>query len=164
MAIEKQGDFWFGDGPADTVSFLTKKADVSDWAFRNTPLKDLPHLPCAEVALAICACGNNVWHLQVDDEDHIRSRTCADCKRSQSFSPDEQSNLSTTDTFPSECECGNELMNIASGLVTADGLPAPYVIVAVRCTRCGHLEFYAVREMAHLPEPEQIDKRLWLAG
>jgi hypothetical protein len=164
MAVEVRNGFWFGTYPADAWLFLQDHLGRDQWAYTHSPLKS--HSGQGRwrygPSLATCACGSEVWRLEMDDTDHICKRVCAECLADSRFLPDrKECCLGKSLVFFTECECGNELVNVASGLFLPEDHQGSLALVSVRCTNDGGLECIAVREVETPSAPGPLEEWIW---
>jgi hypothetical protein len=157
MAVEQRNGFWWGTDSADACAFLERHLAQGEWAYTHSPLKEFVGVGkwISPPSTAACVCGSEVCRLEVDDTDRIGGYVCAACGTARRFVPDKKEFSVGRDwVFFSECECGSNLLNLASGMFKSSDQGVLLILVGLRCTNCGHLECFAVREAP--PEGEPI--------
>jgi hypothetical protein len=149
MAVEERNGFWWGTDSADACAFLERHLGQGQWAYMHSPLKEFAGEGkwISPPSTVTCDCASDVCRLEVDDTDRICRSVCATCDTARRFIPDKKECCVGREwMFFSECECGSNLLNIASGVFQAPEHRTPLILVSLRCANCGHLECFAVRE------------------
>ena len=153
VAIRKKSDypfeFYFGTEPADAATFLRDHLGGGGWTYQHSALASDPGSLRWLVGPSVkrCLCGGEVGHLLLDGADRLGAFECADCKRTEAFGPDMGTFGQGEPTFHAQCECFETLLTLADGVVTAERLPQPLILVSVLCAHCGFLECIAIREL-----------------
>jgi hypothetical protein len=143
MPLRQQGDYWYGDGPADVWEYFVQLT-------RGKPFVDeVTHWKQAR-----CSCGHLVFNLFVDEESQIADRVCAECGAEHRIlndpedvtgNPELDENIrrQAEECDPAEFLCICELDEFEVLGVTAPFPDRPgsakWFYLGVRCVGCGCL-------------------------
>jgi hypothetical protein len=138
VALRQQGQYWYGDGPADVWDYFV-------WWTRNSPE------PVKHWRQAVCKCGHTRFEVEFDEEEHYLLRRCTECHAEAVMFADEFADVPSAadaaepDPMPLECLCGRDEFEVVG--VTAPFMEAPnsakWFYLGLRCTHCGCLGCYA---------------------
>ena len=143
MALRQEGDYWYGDDPADVWDYFVQ------WT-RGKPFVD----EVTRWKQAVCGCGHLVFHLFIDEEEQTADRVCAECGAEHRilYDPedvtgdpaiDEHLRREAEECDPAEflCLCGLDEFEVFGVTAPFPDRPrsAKWFYLGVRCVGCGCL-------------------------
>lgn len=148
MALQRRGDYWFGDSASDIRALLTRHADVGD---KIEVVQD-----------AVCDCGGRVFSVQIDDEYQEAAWFCRACNAQYLFHTRRVDGYyggdPEADTECCNCSCterGGSYFEIAVGVTLYQGRQdVDWVFIACRCVACGLTGYLAEWHRIEFPHPE----------
>jgi hypothetical protein len=139
MALRKNGQYWYGDGPNDV------------WEYFVAWTKDSGE-PVKHWKQAVCRCKNKVFQVDFDEEPQYLERYCTKCERDVVMFADEFADVpdDPDEEEPNpdllECICGKdhfEVIGVTAPFTTdPDDNSARTFYLGLRCVACGCLGCY----------------------
>jgi hypothetical protein len=138
MALRQDGEYWYGDTPADV------------WDYFVMVTRDGGE-PVRHWRQAVCKCGCVVFKVSGDAEEQFYERFCTRCDIDVVLFADEFADLppdpeqEEPDPWPIECICGREEFEVV-GVTAPFGEHNPHsahtFYLGLRCVGCGCLGEY----------------------
>ena len=129
MALQKRGQYWYGDTQADI------RAELTRYGKRNGCIP-------SQFADAVCTCASNTFRLRLDDNEGAAVRVCSKCALVHPIG-DSDEYLAEADLEDRECVCGEDLFEITVGVALYDGSEdVKWLYLGCRCPACGLVGCY----------------------
>ena len=122
--LNRRGNQWYGDSPADIRDLIRRYSEANGY-------------PAEHYADPMCACGNRVFRLRVDDDEGAAVRVCTSCG---ALHPIGDSNDYLADAALEECECpcGQSSFELSVGVALYEGSrDVRWLYIGCRCPSCG---------------------------
>jgi hypothetical protein len=148
MALQRRGEYWYGDSPEDIRALLDRHVETGD--------------PIKVIRDVVCECGGTVFSIHLDDEYQEAAWFCRECDSQHLFHTrrvaDPYEGDPEADTECCNCPCttrGGSYFELAVGLSLYDGSDdVDWVFVACRCVACGLTGYLASWHRIEYPYPE----------
>jgi hypothetical protein len=129
MALEKRGEYRYGDGQADTREELARYGKLNGY-------------PTHHFADAVCICGGFTFHLQLDDTEGAAVRTCVGCEHVHPIG-DSSEYLADASLEECACPCGGDVFEITVAVSLYDASDdVRWLYLGCRCQACGLTAVY----------------------
>ena len=130
MALQKRGEWWYGDS----------HADIRDEILR---FSELVGYRAAHYADAVCTCGSKIFLLRLDENEGVASRACTLCNSEAHPIGDSADYLEDAEQSECACPCGKEEFEITIGVsLYADSEDVKWLYLGCRCSVCGLTAVY----------------------
>jgi hypothetical protein len=131
MALQKQGEFWYGDSGSDICELLARHYSQE--------------YPATEFAEAVCDCGRRVFTVQIDEDYPEAAWICKECDAQFLFHTTAEAGPyegdPEADAECCECPCtprGASYFEVTVGAALYEGSrDVRWVYIGCRCVACG---------------------------
>jgi hypothetical protein len=126
MSIDTSGKWWKGSTPEDIAEYLQALSSSS--------------YPTTEFRLSRCQCGGVVFRLEVERDEGVAKRTCADCGTEHLVCDSGENYDVDAKLKKFKCVCKATFANVGVGFSLFDkGEAVRRLWVGQRCVECGVL-------------------------
>jgi hypothetical protein len=126
MPIDTSGKWWTGSTPDDIGEYLQALSSSS--------------YPTSEFRLSRCQCGGIIFRLEVEQDEGVAKRTCADCGAEHLVCDSAENYEEGTKLKKFKCVCKATLANVGvSFSLYEEGRAVRWLWVGHRCVKCGVL-------------------------
>lgn len=130
MALQKRGQWWYGDSQADIRDEILRYSEEVGYAAEH-------------FADATCTCGGTVFWLLLDDTAGVASRICVACESEAHPIGDSAEYMEEADEDECACPCGGEEFEITVGVsLYDDSEDVRWLYLGCRCPACGLTAVY----------------------
>jgi hypothetical protein len=128
MALRDDGEFFYGDTPADIRTVLARCSSES--------------YPVDYYADAVCGCGGTAFELALDETEGAAVRTCVECGGQWPLG-DSEEYLEDAELGACLCRCGLDVFEITAGVALYEGtMGVRWLYIGCRCVACGLTAVY----------------------
>ncbi len=129
MTLHKRGKYDYGES----------QADIRDEVLRYSRLNEYVAHHFAD---AICTCGSKTFRLELDDDEGVAIRICAQCQVKHPIG-DSADYLEEASPEECGCPCGGEQFEITVGVSLYDESEVVrWLYLGCRCPQCGLTAVY----------------------
>jgi hypothetical protein len=145
MVIDTSGEWWTGSDAEDIAEYLHALTQDS--------------YPVDEFRPCVCACGGNVFELDVDRVQGAARRRCPTCSI-EHFICDSEEFWDDASPERWQCiECGTDQANVGIGFsLYEERNDVRWIYVGVRCSQCGVLGTFGDWKVGYSPSLHLLAK------
>ena len=129
MALEKRGEYRYGDSQADIREELVRYSKLNAYVAHY-------------FADAVCKCGGKLFRLLLDDTEGAAVRVCTGCATEHPIG-DSDEYLDDAELQECACPCGGEKFEITVGVsLYDDSEDVRWLYLGCRCPKCALTAVY----------------------
>lgn len=129
MALTKRGKFRYGDNREDIRAEIIRYSEKNEYVAQH-------------FADAVCKCGGQLFHVQLDDNEGVAIRVCVACNQEHPIG-DSAEYLDDAEPGQCACPCGQETFEVTVGVSLYDeSEDVRWLYLGFRCPACGLTAVY----------------------